>query len=69
MNKIAFPLAVGEKTAAAMFDMSPKEFGELVSCGAFPPPKTFGSHERWALTDLEAILSGKASRPAEVFSL
>jgi len=63
------PLAVGEKTAAAMLDMSTKDFCELVSCGALPDPKNIGRHKRWLVADLEGILSGKAARPDEAFTI
>jgi len=69
MNKTWNRLAVKEKTAAEMFDMTAENFRELVSSGAFPSPETFGRHKRWIVSDLEAILSGAASRPSEVFSL
>jgi hypothetical protein len=69
MNAHTRPLAVGERTAAAMLDMSPREFAELVACGALPAAKTIGSHQRWMVADLEAILSGEAAKPDEAFTI
>lgn len=69
MNAFIRPLAVGEKSAAAMLDMSNKDFWDLVSCGALPGPKTIGHHERWLVSELEAILSGVAARPEEAFTI
>jgi predicted DNA-binding transcriptional regulator AlpA len=69
MNSYARPLAVADKTAAAMLDMSSKVFWELVSCGALPGPKIIGNHNRWVVSDLEAILNGEAARPEEAFTV
>lgn len=63
------PIAVGEKTAASMLDMSAKEFNELVASGALPGPKTLGPHRRWMVDALEAILSGEDAKPKEAFSI
>ena len=62
-------LAVGDKTAAAMFDMTLKVFWELVSCGALPGPTVIGGYNRWIVSDLEAILTGEAARPEEAFTV
>jgi predicted DNA-binding transcriptional regulator AlpA len=62
-------LAVEDKTAAAMLDMSSKVFLELVSCGALPGPKVIGNYKRWIVSDLEAILTGDAARPEEAFTV
>ena len=69
MNANTRPLAVGERTAAAMLDLSPKDFFELVACGALPAPRSIGQHKRWMVSDLEAILSGDAARPDEAFTI
>lgn len=69
MNPELRPLAVGEKAAAAMLDMSSRDFWDLVSCGALPGPKIIGDHKRWVVSDLEAILSGDAARPEQAFTV
>lgn len=69
MNLHVRPLAAGEVAAAAMLDMSVKVFLDMVACGALPPPKSIGNHKRWLVSDLEAILSGVAARPAEAFTI
>lgn len=66
---MARPIAVGEKTAAAMLDMTMRDFGDLVANGALPSPKNIGGHKRWIVSDLEAILTGEAARPKEAFSI
>ncbi|WP_172331035.1 AlpA family transcriptional regulator [Mangrovicoccus sp. HB161399] len=59
------PLAVTDKTAAAMLDMPCAEFRRLVSAGALPSPVRLGHHERWRVAQIEAILSGDAAKPQE----
>jgi hypothetical protein len=60
------PLFASEPTAAALLDMRPAEFRELVSAGALPQPVRFG---RWDVTELQAIMRGTAARPKEEFDL
>jgi hypothetical protein len=57
------PLAVKERTAAGLLDMSGSEFRRLVNAGALPAPCLVGGVERWRVADLEAILNGNAARP------
>lgn len=58
------PIAVTDRTAAAMLDMKMPEFRKLVSCGALPGPfRLAGEIERWRMSDLEAIVNGTAARP------
>jgi hypothetical protein len=52
--------------AAALLDMRPAEFRELVTAGALPQPVRFG---RWDVTELQAIMRGTAARPKEEFDL
>jgi|AntRauTorcE11898_2_1112593.scaffolds.fasta_scaffold44129_2 predicted DNA-binding transcriptional regulator AlpA len=59
------PIAVRERTAAAMLDMSASEFRRLVDRGALPPPKKIGGTTRWRVADLEAILVGLAGKPGD----
>lgn len=63
------PIAVAEKTAAAMLDLSVADFANLVANGALPGPKDIGGHKRWMMADLEAILTGDAAKPKEAFSI
>lgn len=58
-------LAVTDRTAAAMLDMSRDRFRALVSQGALPKPTRIGPEERWPVDTLRAILRGEASRPDE----
>jgi predicted DNA-binding transcriptional regulator AlpA len=57
------PLAVTERTAASMLDMPVAKFLRLVHAGACPPPMKIGDEVRWRVSDLEAILSGRAAQP------
>ncbi|WP_292292995.1 hypothetical protein [Marivita sp.] len=59
------PIAVKERTAAAMFDMTQTEFRELVSLGVLPPAKPIGGTKRWSVAELNAILSGAKRRPED----
>lgn len=53
------PIAVGEKNAAKMMDMSVDRFLSLVEAGSLPRPKQIASGvERWSVEELSAILSG-----------
>ena len=54
-------IAVGEKKAADMLDLSRADFLRLVREGTLPKPKKIASDiERWRVSDLEAIVSGEA---------
>ena len=63
------PLAVRAQTAAAMLDMTPTDFTRLVNAGALPPPVRIGTHERWHVAQIEAIIRGNAAKPSEDFEL
>ncbi|MEM8582501.1 MAG: hypothetical protein AAGF50_14995 [Pseudomonadota bacterium] len=60
------PLAkilASEKTAAAMLDLDPRQFRELVESGVLPRPANlpgFEKQPRWRVAELEAIASGAA---------
>ncbi len=54
------PLFAGEKTAAALFDMAPGEFRQLVEGGHLPPPREIGGFMRWDVEELRRIASGEA---------
>jgi predicted DNA-binding transcriptional regulator AlpA len=63
-------IAVTEKTAAKMMDMSATKFRELVNFGAFPKPVSLGGGlKRWRVTDLKAIIDGTAAKNIEEFEL
>lgn len=63
------PIAVKDTTAAAMLDMSAREFRQLVGRGALPPPVRIGGNERWRVEQLRDMLDGSAARPPEEFEL
>lgn len=63
------PLAVRAQTAAAMLDLPPAEFMRLVEHGALPPPVRIGQHDRWNVSQIEAIIRGDAAKPTEDFEL
>lgn len=58
------PLAVRERNAAKMLDMTPAEFRELRAKGILPPPASIGGIQRWRVEDLERIVKGESVRPA-----
>lgn len=52
-------IAVGEKKAAKMMDMSLDRFLTLVRAGSLPRPKPIAPGvERWSVEELSAILNG-----------
>ena len=63
------PLFVHERTAAQLLDMTPSEFRNLVDAGALPCPRRIGTHERWSVEDLNAIIRGTTPKPSEEFTL
>ena len=65
MPRTVQPIAVSEKNGAAILDMAPQNFRELVACGALPPPTKLGGLERWLVSDLEAIFTGAVRRPTD----
>lgn len=64
MPRVA-PIFAAEKTAAAMLDMSARDFRALVEAGALPPPRRIGRHERWSTDELRRIIDGTAIDPDE----
>ena len=55
-----FPMYATLKTAAALFDMTPKEFSGLVSDGVLPKSRKIGGYERWETDELKSIVRGEA---------
>lgn len=51
-------LAVTEAQAASMLSLPRKEFAALVTRGALPRPVRIGSHDRWSVEALNAVLTG-----------
>ncbi|MPL79232.1 hypothetical protein SDC9_25108 [bioreactor metagenome] len=58
-----------DRTAARLLDMRPAEFRDLVSAGALPAPLKIGQHERWSISDIDAIVRGSKPKPTEEFDL
>jgi predicted DNA-binding transcriptional regulator AlpA len=54
-----FPIAVGEKSAAKMFDMDVRQFRDLVRKGVLPRPRQIGSFDRWDAEELRAVVRGQ----------
>ncbi len=53
------PIAVGERNAAKMMDMSVERFLTLVRAGSLPGPKQIATGvERWSVEELNSILNG-----------
>jgi len=61
------PIAVAEKTAAQMLDMTPAAFRDLVAKDALPGPvRIHDNIERWIVSDLENVLNGDAMNSEEI---
>lgn len=58
-------LAVTDRRAAAMLDMSRDKFRDLVALGALPQPCRLGPEERWPVETLQRLLRGDLARPDE----
>lgn len=55
------PIFAGPRRAAAMLDLTPREFLRLVDKGALPRPVSIGGeHPRWNMRQIESILTGEA---------
>jgi predicted DNA-binding transcriptional regulator AlpA len=63
------PLFARSSTVARLLDMPTSEFRRLVDAGALPPPVKIGEHERWRVSQIEAILMGGTDRPNQEFEL
>ncbi len=60
------PLFASETTAAALLDMKPAEFRQLVEAGSLPGPTKLN---RWDVAELQAIMRGDAHRPKDELDL
>ena len=60
------PLFATETTAAALLDMKPGQFRDLVKAGALPGPARL---ERWDVAELQEIMRGKAHKPKDTLDL
>ena len=58
MNKFA-PMFVTLKTAAALFEMKPQEFKQLVEQGILPKARSISTFERWDAQELQSIVRGE----------
>ncbi|MVO14832.1 hypothetical protein [Parasedimentitalea huanghaiensis] len=66
MGKLT-PLAVGERNAAKLMDMTLPEFKSLVKCGSLPAPVQIAQGpQRWRVADLDAILNGEAMNSEQI---
>lgn len=66
MGKL-IPLAVGERNATKLMDMTLPEFKSLVERGSLPAPVQIAQGaERWRVADLDAILCGEAMNGEEI---
>lgn len=65
MGKLT-PLFASETTAAALLDMKPREFRDLVQAGALPGPTRL---DRWDVAQLQDIMRGKAHKPKDTLDL
>ena len=54
------PLALGKTRAAALLDLKPSEFQNLVERRVLPEPVDLAGYERWRVADLQAVLDGSA---------
>jgi len=57
MSNTAIPssipaICVSKSSAAAMLNLSPGKFSELVDTGAMPKPRCVGSRRLWLVTEL-----------------
>lgn len=66
MGKHDHPLFASERTAARLLDMQPGQFRALVDIGALPGPV---AHDRWDVSELEAIMRGSKPKPDEGLTL
>lgn len=57
------PLAVSERKAAKMLDITPAKFRELREQGILPPPTSLGDLKLWRVADLERVLNREAALP------
>ena len=60
------PLFASEATAAALLDMKPAEFRDLVAAGSLPGANKLN---RWDVAELQAIMRGQAHRPKDELDL
>ena len=58
MTSVAL-LAVGEKSAAQLLELKPKEFKALVDQGILPRPGNIGPYERWDAGEQRAVIRGE----------
>lgn len=59
-------LFAGSKKAAALLDMKPAEFLDLVDVGVLPKPTNIGGFERWDVEQLQSIARGDAAEDGPI---
>jgi hypothetical protein len=62
----SFPaICVNKASAAAMLNLSPAKFSELVEAGAMPRPRCVGSRRLWLVTELHSFAAALPSQDEE----
>jgi hypothetical protein len=58
-------ICVSKSSAAAMLNLSPGKFSELVETGAMPKPRCVGSRRLWLVTELYTCAAALPSQDEE----
>ncbi|WP_197922936.1 hypothetical protein [Thiosulfatihalobacter marinus] len=58
-------ICVSKSSAAAMLNLSPGKFSELVEAGAMPKPRCVGSRRLWLVTELYTCAAALPSQDEE----
>lgn len=58
-------ICVGKSSAAAMLNLSPGKFSELVQAGAMPKPRCVGSRRLWLVNELYTCAAALPSQDEE----
>jgi hypothetical protein len=58
-------ICVSKSSAAAMLNLSPGKFAELVEVGAMPKPRCVGSRRLWLVTELSICAAALPSQNEE----
>jgi hypothetical protein len=58
-------ICVNKSSAAAMLNLSPGKFSELITAGAMPKPRCVGSRRLWLVNELYAFAAALPSQDEE----